>query len=60
MNSMINHKFANCPLKTLLFHCNKSQQKSIANCVHNQVTNLYYFSNSSRQCQYGREFFNEM
>ena len=41
LRSMIPNEYANYVLSTLLIHCNKQQQESIANCVHNQIADLY-------------------
>lgn len=41
LNAMIPNEYANYVLSKLLIHCDQSQKESIANCVHNQITDLY-------------------
>ena len=41
LRSMIPNEYANYVLSTLLIYCDKTQQESIVNCVHNQIADLY-------------------
>ena len=61
LNQLISHKFGNCPLRTLLTHCNASQKEWITNTVHHYIIDLYHYdySNENRKHNgkaYGMDF----